>query len=75
MVLLDLGLSDVGGFEVLRGIRAREVTTPVVTMTAQNVARLRDRALGGGANGFVDKPFTPVGLLACISASQRRDAA
>ncbi len=74
LVLLDLGLPDMDGLEVLRRLRERGVTTPVVVMTAQSESGLRERVFAEGANGFINKPFSVAGLLASITAVQSRDA-
>lgn len=67
LVLLDLGLPDMDGFEVLRRLRERGETTPVVIMTGRVEAGLRERSLAAGASDFVSKPFTIDELIACIN--------
>jgi two-component system OmpR family response regulator len=72
LVLLDLGLPKKDGLEVLRAIRARENTIPVVVMTARDA--LKDRILGldSGADDYVLKPFEMGELLARMRAVIRR---
>ncbi|HET7516977.1 MAG TPA: response regulator, partial [Actinomycetes bacterium] len=55
-IVLDLGLPDVGGLEVLRRLRTW-ASTPVVILTARDDERDRATALELGADDFVTKPF------------------
>jgi two-component system, OmpR family, KDP operon response regulator KdpE len=64
-IVLDLGLPDVGGLEVLRRLRAW-TTTPVVILTAVDDQRERATALDLGADDYVTKPFTMADLLARV---------
>jgi DNA-binding response OmpR family regulator len=57
LVLLDLGLPDIDGFEVLR--RATEIATPVIALTARSSVEDRIRGLERGADDYVTKPFSP----------------
>jgi two-component system, OmpR family, KDP operon response regulator KdpE len=62
-VVLDLGLPDVGGLEVLRRLRAW-TTTPVVILTAVDDEADKAIAFDLGADDYVTKPFTMTELLA-----------
>ncbi len=64
LVLLDLGLPHLDGFEVLRNIRDSEVPTPVVIITARDALEDRIRGLDAGADDYVIKPFEMGELLA-----------
>jgi two-component system, OmpR family, KDP operon response regulator KdpE len=64
-IVLDLGLPDVGGLEVLRRLRTW-ATTPVVILTAVDDQSDRARALDLGADDYVTKPFTMTDLLARV---------
>lgn len=66
LVLLDVMLPWVDGFEVLEQIRAQDgwQTTPVIMLTAKNTERDSLRALEAGASDFIIKPFQPQELLA-----------
>jgi two-component system KDP operon response regulator KdpE len=64
-IVLDLGLPDVGGLEVLARLRGW-TTTPVVILTAVDDQRDRARALDLGADDYVTKPFTMTDLLARV---------
>jgi DNA-binding response OmpR family regulator len=66
LVLLDVMLPFVDGFEVLDLLRAREgwETVPVLMLTAKNSEQDTVRALDAGASDFIIKPFQPQELLA-----------
>jgi DNA-binding response OmpR family regulator len=71
VVLLDVGLPRLNGFEVLR--RIREVSdTPVLMLTARGEELDKVRGLEIGADDYVTKPFSPLELLARIKAILRR---
>jgi two-component system, OmpR family, KDP operon response regulator KdpE len=64
-IVLDLGLPDVGGLEVLRRLRAWS-TTPVVILTAVDDEHRRATAFDLGVDDYVTKPFTMTDLLARV---------
>jgi DNA-binding response OmpR family regulator len=68
LVLLDVMLPHVDGFELVRVIRAQAgwETTPVIMLTAKNQEADIVRALDAGANDYIVKPFQPNELLARI---------
>jgi DNA-binding response OmpR family regulator len=68
LVLLDVMLPYVDGFEIVRLIRAQPTwgDVPVLMLTAKNTERDTVRALDAGANDFVIKPFQPNELLARV---------
>jgi two-component system, OmpR family, alkaline phosphatase synthesis response regulator PhoP len=71
IVLLDIGLPDIDGFEVLRMIReANQV--PVIILTAKGEEEDRIRGLELGADDYVGKPFSPRELVSRIRAVLRR---
>ena len=72
IVLLDLNLPDMSGFEVLRSLRASKVKTP--TLILSGLAGIEDKikALGGGADGYMTKRFHKDELIARIHAIVRR---
>lgn len=74
LVLLDLGLPKRDGLEVLRSLRARQVTTPVLITTARDAVGDRIAGLDAGADDYVLKPFDTDELLARIRALIRRSA-
>jgi two-component system KDP operon response regulator KdpE len=69
-IVLDLGLPDVGGLEVLRRLRTW-ATTPVVILTARDDERDRAAALELGADDYVTKPFAMPELLARVRGALR----
>lgn len=72
LVLLDLGLPDGDGLDLCREIRASGNVVVVVVVTARSDEADAVRALDGGADDFVLKPFRPVELLARLRAHLRR---
>ena len=71
LVLLDLGLPDLGGYEALRMIRAVSAV-PVVIITARDEESEIIRVLDAGADDYVIKPFGPGQIEARIRAVLRR---
>ncbi len=71
VVLLDLMLPGIDGFEVCRQIRARQ-DVPIIMVTARGEPDDRVRGLEGGADDYVSKPFQSRELLARIRAQARR---
>jgi two-component system cell cycle response regulator CtrA len=72
IILLDLNLPDMSGFEVLRSLRASKVETP--TLILSGLAGIEDKikGLGGGADGYMTKPFHKDELVARIHSIVRR---
>ncbi|MEO8154600.1 MAG: response regulator transcription factor [Rhizobacter sp.] len=71
-VLLDLGLPGGSGFQVLRGVRERYDTTPVIILTARDQLSDRIAGLDAGADDYLVKPFQPDELAARLRAVIRR---
>jgi two-component system KDP operon response regulator KdpE len=71
IVLLDIGLPDVDGFEVLRQIRAFS-DVPVVMLTAHDDSMDKVKGLELGADDYVTKPFNHLELMARVRAVLRR---
>jgi len=71
-VLLDLGLPDIGGEELLRGIRSRDPGISVVVMTARGGIQDRIRLLDIGADDYMIKPIDIDELAARLRAVLRR---
>ncbi|HVC70007.1 MAG TPA: response regulator transcription factor [Acidimicrobiales bacterium] len=71
LVLLDLGLPDGSGEDVLRRFRQRHPTIPVIILTARAEVSDKVRGLDLGANDYVTKPFAFEELLARIRATVR----
>lgn len=74
LVLLDLGLPDRDGNEVLQAIRDARPTLPVIVLTARGSEEDRVKGLKLGADDYVVKPFSARELLARVEAVLRRSA-
>ncbi|MDB6000530.1 MAG: winged helix transcriptional response regulator [Rhizobacter sp.] len=72
LILLDLGLPGRDGLDVLRTLRARGDSTPVLVITARDAVEQRIEGLDGGADDYLVKPFAVGELLARLRALQRR---
>ena len=72
LILLDLGLPDVDGVEVLRRIRRGGGKTPVLILTARDAVEDRVAGLDNGADDYVLKPFDPDEMEARVRALLRR---
>lgn len=73
-VLLDLGLPDGSGFDLLARWRGHGCLTPIIVITARGAVEDRLNGLNGGADDFVVKPFATLELIARIHAVVRRAA-
>lgn len=72
VILLDVMLPKLNGFEVLRRLRAERVATPVLMLTARSEVTDKVQGLDCGADYYLTKPFEPKELLACVRALIRR---
>ena len=72
LVLLDVMLPDIDGFEVVRRLRSEGVTTPVLFLTARDTTEDRVRGLTLGGDDYVAKPFSLEEVVARIHAILRR---
>lgn len=72
LIVLDLRLPGMTGLEVLRTLRDRGHTTPVLVLTAQDAVDFKVKALRTGADDYVTKPFAFEELLARVEAIARR---
>jgi len=72
VVLLDIGLPELDGYEVLSRIRSRRTDLPVLMLTARDDIDNKVRALDRGADDYLTKPFAFEELLARIRALSRR---
>ena len=73
LVLLDLGLPDMSGYEVLNTLRKGKVDTPVMILSGLSGIENKVRGLGFGADDYMTKPFHKAELVARIQAIVRRD--
>lgn len=70
-VILDLGLPDLDGLDVLEGLRARGSTVPVLVLSARGGVHDRVRGLDLGADDYLGKPFAFSELVARVRANLR----
>ena len=73
VVVLDIGLPGIDGFEVVRRLRARGSAIPVLLLTARDAVEDRVRGLETGADDYLVKPFATPELVARIKALARRN--
>ena len=72
IILLDLGLPDMEGYEVLRRLRSARVETPVLILSGWARTQAKVKGFGAGADDFITKPFDAQELVARIQAVVRR---
>ncbi len=72
IIVLDLMLPDMDGYEVLRRLRASKVETPVLILSGLTEADNKVKGLGTGADDYLTKPFNKDELIARIHAIVRR---
>lgn len=72
IVILDLMLPDMDGYEVLKGLRAAKVNTPVLILSGLNESENKVKGLCSGADDYLTKPFNREELTARIHAIVRR---
>src|SRR5918995_5977622 len=72
LILLDLNLPDISGYEVLRSLRVNRIRTPVLILSGLADIQHKVKGLGFGADDYLTKPFHKDELLARIRAVLRR---
>jgi len=72
IILLDLNLPDMSGYEVLRTLRVSKVKTPILILSGLGNIEDKVRGLGYGADDYMTKPFHKDELVARINAIIRR---
>ena len=72
IILLDLNLPDISGYEVLRSLRSAKVVTPILILSGLASIEDKIRGLGLGADDYLSKPFHKDELIARIHALVRR---
>ena len=72
VILLDIMLPKMNGFDVVRTLRSKKVSTPVILLTARDEVTDKVKGLDCGADDYLTKPFSTEELLARIRAVSRR---
>lgn len=72
LLILDVMMPGLDGYEVARRVRAKRCTTPILMLTAKSELEDRIQGLNAGADYYLTKPFDSRELLACINALLRR---
>lgn len=72
LLILDVMMPKMEGFEVARSVRAKRCGTPILMLTARSGLEDRIRGLNAGADYYLTKPFDTRELLACVNALLRR---
>ena len=72
LILLDVMLPGMDGFEVVHHLRESKISTPVIMLTALDDVKNKITGLDSGADDYMTKPFVPEELLARIRALSRR---
>ncbi len=75
LLILDVMMPKLNGYEVARRVRANRCATPILMLTAKSGLEDRIEGLNAGADYYLTKPFDSRELLACINALLRRQGA
>ena len=75
LVILDIMMPEMNGYEVSKRIRAKRLGTPILMLTAKSEVEDRITGLNAGADYYLTKPFDTRELLACVNALLRRQGA
>lgn len=75
LLIMDVMMPKLNGYQVARQVRASRVTTPILMLTAKGETQDRIEGLNAGADYYLTKPFDNQELLACINALLRRQGA
>ncbi len=72
LLILDVMMPNMNGYEVARKVRSKRCTTPILMLTAKSALEDRVEGLNAGADYYLTKPFDAREMLACINALLRR---
>ena len=75
LLILDVMIPGLDGYEVARTVRAKRCGTPILMLTARSGLEDRIQGLDAGADYYLTKPFDSRELLACVNALLRRQGA
>lgn len=73
VIILDIMLPKLNGLEILKMIRKRKISTPIILLTAKGSVEDKILGLDSGADDYLPKPFSPDELLARLRALSRRN--
>lgn len=73
IIVLDVMLPNMNGFDIAKEVRKRKLTTPILMLTAKNDIDDKVNGLDSGADDYLTKPFEVKELLARLRALQRRN--
>ncbi len=76
IILMDINMPVINGFETTRRMRSKGITTPIVALTAFDKGEITEEAMSAGMNDIIIKPFEPVKLFQIINTQiiKRRHA-
>jgi len=74
LLILDVGLPDVDGFEICRSYRANRGQSPVIMLTGKGEISDKELGFGAGADDYITKPFSVKELSLRVTAALRRPA-
>ena len=75
LLILDVMMPEMDGYEVARRVRAHRCATPILMLTAKSGLEDRIEGLNAGADYYLTKPFDSRELLACVNVLLRRQGA
>lgn len=75
LIILDLGLPDLDGIDVLKSMRQKSIDSTVMILTARDALTAKIQGLDAGADDYLTKPFAVDELLARLRALERRSGA
>lgn len=68
VILMDINMPIINGFETTRRIRSKGITTPIIALTAFDKEEITEEAISAGMNDIIIKPFEPVKLFQIINS-------
>ena len=71
-ILLDLGLLDMSGLDVLRALRVAKMNTPIIIVSGVTDIETKVKTFGGGADDYIAKPYNRLELIARVQSVVRR---
>ena len=72
LILLDINMPETSGFELLAQLRAQDINTPAIFLTANFQDEMKVKGLNLGGDDYITKPFSYTELIARITAVLRR---